>query len=448
MKKRFSLFLILALLPSLLAGCAAGKPDPAPGTSRAPAMDPAAMEAAGFTVFPEGDYLADPVLGSDKDLPEYDYDASYEYQMNPMCSTEDALYFAVQFPSTDENLLYYMDKATGICGPLCGRPDCTHSDANCNAYMGRQVECLCDYGGRLYWAVSGVDGRLLDWQVRSAALDGTDHREGKVLSVDVVGTTRNLCYSFFHRGCFYMSYLSEDIVDGTAVETAKVAALPLEGGEEGFTVFQTAWEGGDMKAVPFRDGLYLVLSGYPGGTVRDSGQENRQLILYRWDIQTRTAETLVHQNYPVDMGYECCVTEDGVILQGWPYEDGKLQGRNLYRYSFESGEIEHLYEYAPKDDAHSGHIAGDMLVGSMWTGEGNLHLLVKDFAGGTVLDTSIGDIEWYDPDRFDQSIRCVGADEAYMYLRYGNKIAQYSLIAVPWDGSEARLLHTWQGAAD
>ena len=32
--------------------------------------------------------------------------------------------------------IYYYDKASGISGPICGKPDCDHTGMDCDAYIG------------------------------------------------------------------------------------------------------------------------------------------------------------------------------------------------------------------------------------------------------------------------------------------------------------------------
>ncbi len=46
--------------------------------------------------------------------------------------------------------LCFLDTETGESLPLCAKPECTHKDASCGAYMGH-TKHLAAYGGRLYW---------------------------------------------------------------------------------------------------------------------------------------------------------------------------------------------------------------------------------------------------------------------------------------------------------
>ena len=50
-----------------------------------------------------------------------------------LCEIGDTLYYAMWNGTT--YLLYYFEKPSGISGPLCGKPECQHTDKDCNAYV-------------------------------------------------------------------------------------------------------------------------------------------------------------------------------------------------------------------------------------------------------------------------------------------------------------------------
>ena len=76
----------------------------------------------------------------------------------------------------------------------------------------------------------------------------------------------------------------------------------------------------------------------------------------------------------------------------------------------------------------------DGLVFANWVSDsGSVRILVKDFAGQTVLDATFENVEWYFPPSSAAAV--YGVDEDYLYFfRRG----QY--IAASRDGSEIRLL--------
>lgn len=72
--------------------------------------------------------------------------------------------------------IYFSPQGSDEFYLLCSRPDCSHTDENCNAYGGVAIGW---YDGRLYSATLDVGGPKLI----SMAPDGSDHREvGELLS--------------------------------------------------------------------------------------------------------------------------------------------------------------------------------------------------------------------------------------------------------------------------
>lgn len=116
-----------------------------------------------------------------------DSDRSFAQFGTYVCETEDTVYFmttgTVYFERLHDynsaSMLYYLDKATGISVPLCGKPECKHDDESCNAYISStQPVSLADYNGRLYWIAMGNDNK---YHIYSAAYDGTDRQSVREL---------------------------------------------------------------------------------------------------------------------------------------------------------------------------------------------------------------------------------------------------------------------------
>ena len=62
---------------------------------------------------------------------QQDFDSYYRF---PFTRDDERLYFFNGFGFSDK--LMYTDLETGITAPLCGKPECTHEDASCNASVG------------------------------------------------------------------------------------------------------------------------------------------------------------------------------------------------------------------------------------------------------------------------------------------------------------------------
>ena len=145
----------------------------------------------------------------------------YGGTMSEVCATEDTVYF------TSGQLVHYYDKASGIGGILCGKPECEHSTATgsgCNAYV-NDADDLCVYNNRLYWI--GYYNTIY-----SMALDGTDHRTERALKDEVYTSHHGLTSAIFHRGCAYIWVLNYKIRDGREMGCLDLAEVPLDPDEE------------------------------------------------------------------------------------------------------------------------------------------------------------------------------------------------------------------------
>lgn len=68
----------------------------------------------------------------------------------------------------DRSFVYYLENGTDVLIPLCGRPDCTHNSADCNAYIdGSEITY---YNGFLYVFCGESDGKIVRMDP-----DGSNH---------------------------------------------------------------------------------------------------------------------------------------------------------------------------------------------------------------------------------------------------------------------------------
>lgn len=71
-----------------------------------------------------------------------------------------------------EDFIYYLDDGSDHLVPLCGRPDCTHKTADCNAYV-FEGEQMTVYGDHLY--VSSGNRSTQKSELIRMDLDGSNH---------------------------------------------------------------------------------------------------------------------------------------------------------------------------------------------------------------------------------------------------------------------------------
>ena len=406
MKRCFALLLAGALALALLASCELMVPGP---TERPPiggATEPARS--------------ADPSQSQKtwKEGVGPDHDRSFSHGGGGLttnaASTEDTFYYVVY----RDKLIRYADKATGISGPLCGKPECTHDNADCNAYLSDTAWGLTNYDGRLYWV--GTNGYRY---IYSSALDGTDRRVVRELDREITGSSFSGSQVQFHRGYLYWAHYSNVVVNGVAQQVARVFAFSLDPDEEGFVIFEEE-NYGWMSVQPYLGGLYIsTIDG-------DADRTDYDLVLYRWDIRTREMEELYRGVVPFIME-EIWVVDDGILLHGqYPTDSGFHRG--VYKFSFESGEVDELFPMVDSVDGDRCSVADGLFVANTVNDSGEMKIVVKDFDGNTVLDTALK-ADWL---TFDWPMDCYGVDETYMYFYCYSDYA----VAVPLDGSEMKLL--------
>lgn len=363
MKRCFALILTLALTLSLLTSCELLSPAPTerpsiglPGES-APTetADPTADEY-GFTLFPEGNYLADPKFDTDDFLPDYDADISFvqhgSTETYALCRTADTVYSFSYAPAPQRGVpvLMYTDRATGITLPLCGRPECTHDNESCNAYVGLQASGLCLYDGKLYWLSDGLTLTRMN-------PDGTGRETVTMVDRQIVkmGMGGDATY-VLHRGYVYIGGMKETVIGSERKSSFTVYAKSLDSGED-FTILSRVQDGGAAYCSirPVGNDLYIML------TYRDyEDWENREgavssVELYRWDSRTRKAECLYSANGDqwgiTNMCFPLPVPGDGIYLgschEGEAGEGpGYIMEYQILKYSFATGSVEEAASFS------------------------------------------------------------------------------------------------------
>ena len=226
MNRLISLLLCALLALSLLTACGPAEAEN-PGVTESDGSVTTAAENTESGKKPNVNYLADKKFDTDEYLEGYDAGLlCYDSWIG--CETQDA-YYMFGYQNNYSSLMFY-DKASGISGPLCAKPECMHDTPDCSAYIGGAL-CSCYYDGRIYWVSMGDGG---DDYLYSCATDGSDRKE--IALVREMPATHQMNFSqwilFCHRGYCYFAYGTEIVENGASVNHTYFYAISLKTGEK------------------------------------------------------------------------------------------------------------------------------------------------------------------------------------------------------------------------
>ncbi len=395
-------------------------------------------DSNGFAVFPEGNYLADPKFDTDEFLPDYDADLSFmqpfstvRSSQGTVCTTDDTVY--VYDPKNYRIL--YVDKATGIWGPLCGKPECTHTSSSCNAYIS-SPDALRVYDGMLYWC---------GWRMK---LDGTDRERGTWNNnLDKI---HNNPEAVIHRGYVYTAG-GDHMYTSVGAKSRAVINVTAMDGSESFNLLTKPLpgEGASCMIRPVGNDLYIEIFSFFFADESDTDSEFYTVAeFYRWSSKTRKAELL----FTIDGSDAAAISisseaqaflpvpGDGIYFSGLKRKDGRVFP-GAFKYSFETGEITELFSHANRNEDETEAYN----IYTRWTKEHfvvnmNTFTLGEDGkATGCVSSFEIFDLEGKSAGVIMPTTDTVGdllgMDDDFLYYASGDQIA-----LLPLDGGETLLV--------
>ncbi|MCD7804851.1 MAG: hypothetical protein LUH03_06860 [Oscillospiraceae bacterium] len=339
----------------------------------------------------------------------------FQYRENA-CSNEAVVYFEL----SDEQMLMFYDKQSGICAPLCGKPECDHSDASCNAYY-PGGDGLCLYNGKLYrFYESGKT-------IVCSDTDGTS--KTTVRSVNTTLFTDNFSGSYisnpssaFHRGWFYYAAGVTVVSAGLTTDYARVIAYPIDSDEEG-TLIYSSDEYKDVAIEPYGDYIYIL-------AYTNSSDDIGKMEIVRYSVETGESETL-YKGEKSFLSRRFCVTDDAIIFANSTTED-----YTIYRLTFGEDTIETVYESTYYYTY--GFIGENILLGRYKEdGADGFDVSIIDLEGNTLMATTV-EYEDLEAGRFVIPT-IMGTDDDYIYidaLVWSDEYPYESIIALSLDGSE------------
>ncbi len=359
----------------------------------------------------------------------------------------DTIYFIGPF----DNYIKYVDKATGVSGVLCGKPECRHDGDGCNAHT-LLLRTLFVDGGRLWWIA--YNSPMGDLCLFSAAPDGTDRRTEARLSKDALPSRYGYKCFVLQDGWLYWGSVNKEIVDGAQVQYNYIAAFPLGDRETPKIILEEELPlyAYNNLALQFYGGsLYILTSSLsPTG----GGEEIVDCLLRRWDPDTGELELLyADRSDAIDFSSDLWVTEESIFFhrETNPTKDTPLENR-VYRYDFASGDCTYLFESGVYDCSNMSALADGIVTGYEMTGSRGgiyqFYVTIKDFDGNLLVeDTYSLDLSDVPVTYPYYKVGFQGRDEDWTYYSFNGfdqdtQTEYVSLIAVALDGSGAKVLCT------
>ena len=364
---------------------------------------------------------------------------NHYYKTIIAAETEDTIYFIGKL----QYFIKYVDKATGIAGPLCGKPECKHDGKDCNAYTSYMgAECIFVDSGRLYWLGYADELGDSDRILYSEALDGTDRREVARYDGELF-KSQGGSYAYFvpHGEYLYYGVVKQIIEEGEETYYNYVCALPIDTDKEVIEILNEKTMRNHNLAIQFYgNSLYITTNDNAAGPEGEKGKLF-DFRLRRWDAGTREIETLYEDlNSPYFWTMEMWVTDESVYFDRNGYT-------MIYRYDFDTGECGEVFRH---DVANFGiWIADNMVTGFKLENKGGgsygLSVEIRDFEGNIlVADTYQLDLQC--PNYGSTTTHVLGRDEQYAYYGFavsahsGDKFNHTDIVKVALDGSGAEVM--------
>lgn len=326
------------------------------------------------------------------------------------CETEDTIYFTKwsMMGSSLNELICFADKATGVTAPLCGRPECDHTGSGCNACVGGMVLGLAVYDGHLYAANAKGD----IWRMN---MDGTDHVLVRSIDPGVVFVGGGSSGQFwFHRGCAYHLAESTTVSGGVYTQGVKAYAVSLtDPEEEPVVILREQYPGKGMTARFHlaEDSLFICVNLWDDPNRTTAGEN--ALRIYRWDIETRSLETVYDGAGPISVE-DMWAGPDGLLLAG-----SRGDRRGIYWLDFATGQIGQ--RFGLDKNWYRTTFAQDRIIVESWDPQPEVLVYrVMDQQGNTLQETRIdvpveeepagpdSTFDWWNSFTF-------GADGQYLY---------------------------------
>lgn len=228
------------------------------------------------------------------------------------------------FMDATANYIYYYDIDSGESIPLCGKAECKHNDASCDAYVGTTGSHILNkiyyYDGYLY--LIAIDNGTAILERRN--VDGSDAQQlGALCSYDEE-TQINLA---FHDDSVYIFQVGHTTPDAESTETIKKFSLTTKTVDIVFSY--TGINVSLLQQRSYGDELFFIIRSY---TKENDDVTVTSQGLFGYNYSTGKTEHIIDadiRDYTIDL-------KDGFIFY-YVYADG------LYRVSYDLNDTVKIY---------------------------------------------------------------------------------------------------------
>lgn len=348
------------------------------------------------------------------------------------------LYFLNRIGGAAQYILY-ADTETQLSGYLCGKPECTHSDENCNAWIGNASN-LFIYDDHIYWVSMDYNDDVKLWLNRME-LNGEKHKQVMQLTfslddLEELYPTRNTTVQM-HQGILYVSGEDQRVSDGEMFGYSQITAYDVASGKYervylGENHPDTAGYG--FKVQCNGDDIWY-LEYYNGYSESDAASAVTPFLhVYRYNITQKSTEIIYDGAYPDALStiMDIYVNSDGLWFTSYTTQaDGhtqlwQLEGKSktpVLKYTIESNTGAWITDgliavYSLPDDAH-------------------IRTAFIDFEGNLISDQIYP--------RGEMNIKfCMvaGFDREKLCMLYDDLESKTAFVLFPTDGSNMQIL--WQ----
>ncbi len=348
-----------------------------------------------------------------------------------MTKTGDMLYFL----NAGSNRMLYTDLECGVSGYLCGKPECTHVDENCNAFLGTVYSCfpITSYKDKIYW--THLDDEDLSQHLFRMDVNGQNHEEVLILaeSDNDDSWPRGNPHLQITNGYAVASGYNNYIQDGEWVTRHQITIYKLDNGERTL-IFDDGYSSLNSWLTVQCEGNYIYYSYCADRRLNpDFSEDDSFLKFFRYNLENGKTE-LLYENHCEDglFVYEFTVRGDQI----WFIPNLEDTDIPLYHLDLTKGTVSMAYVIHEYGD----HWLTDSAMVSYYPAEDyQFRISLTDFEGKILLDQVYNRDFLSSLDAFTGFWYC-GADEDRIYFRFEGTDSECVYIAVPISGSPLEVI--------